>query len=153
MCAGPVNGPVFLCSPVLQTDFQDRFTLWGSLLHLQSQRPTVSGPENNPCVSENDFCSSETFSHSVSEAQLTTKLKYCRKVRVPATQSIYFFLFSERNYIEHFKLHLEQSEISSTCRTISFMRVIVLVEELASVYGTSESAGMRQGQPAGVGAR
>ena len=34
MCAGPVNGPVFLCSPVLQTDFQDRFTLWGSLLHL-----------------------------------------------------------------------------------------------------------------------
>jgi len=28
MCAGPVNGPVFLCSPVLQTDFQDRFTLW-----------------------------------------------------------------------------------------------------------------------------
>jgi len=33
------------------------------------------------------------------------------------------------------------------------MRVIVLVEELASVYGTSESAGMRQGQPAGVGAR
>ena len=63
-----VNGLVFLCSPVQQTDFQDQFTLWGPLLHLQSQSPTLSGPEKNPCVSENDFSSCETFSHSVSEA-------------------------------------------------------------------------------------
>ena len=31
-----VNGPVFLCSPVLQTDFQDQFTLWGLLLHFRA---------------------------------------------------------------------------------------------------------------------
>ena len=63
-----VNGLVFLCSPVQQTDFQDQFTLWGPLLHLQSQSPTLSGPQKTPSVSENDFCSSETFSQSVSEA-------------------------------------------------------------------------------------
>ena len=112
MCAGPVNGPVFLCSPVLQTDFQDQFTLWGPLLHLQSQCPTLSGPQKNPSASENDFCSSETFSQSVSEAQLTTKLKYCGFL-----QSIYFFSFflnvttsSISNCIQNsrkFPLHVE----------------------------------------------